>query len=181
MEKTRHNTLSYSEEITPGDIKIRKLDSSELSALEWGGEYTHFRRMYHQAFLRMRENLGNIWVAVLPNKKIIGQVIITHLSRSPELADGKTRAYLWSFRVIPQHRSHGIGSRMLDFVHADLLFRGFRAVTLTVAQQNSQAIRLYERHGYKVFGSDPGPWHYVDNDGKQQDVYEASWRMMKVL
>ncbi len=181
MEKTRYHSLSNSEEISPADIKIRKLCSSELSALEWGGEYTHFRRMYHQAFLRTQENLGNIWVATLANKNIIGQVIITYISRSPELADGKTRAYLWSFRVIPQFRRHGIGSRILDFVHTDLLFRGFQAVTLTVAKENLQAISLYKRHGYQVFGSDEGPWHYVDNDGKQQDVHEASWRMIKML
>ena len=42
-------------------------------------------------------------------------------SRQHELADGIDRAYLFSFRLKPDYRNHGLGSFMLEFIESYLL------------------------------------------------------------
>jgi ribosomal protein S18 acetylase RimI-like enzyme len=59
--------------------------------------------------------------------------------------------------------------------------RGFKFVTLNVAKDNPNALRLYRRLGYRIIGSRPGVWSYKDHYGKIQYVEEPAWRMMKRL
>jgi len=91
------------------------------------------------------------------------------------------RAYLFSFRVKPNYRNQGIGSFMLRFVEDQLLLRGFESIRLNVARANVRARKLYERHGYRMVGSDPGVWRYEDNFGEWQTMHEPAWKMLKKL
>jgi ribosomal protein S18 acetylase RimI-like enzyme len=102
-------------------------------------------------------------------------------SERKELADGKTRAYIYGFRVRPAYRNLGVGSRLLDIAEHDLIERGFHWVVLNVGRENSDARRLYERRGYRVIGGDPGRWSYLDERGIRRDVVEPAWRMQKEL
>jgi len=162
-------------------VHIRPLVRSDLPALEWEGEYIHFRRLYADVYRRVESGDGLMWVADLPGKGIIGQLFVSLSSNRPELSDGIHRAYIYGFRVRPLYRSNGIGTRMMIEVEADLVRRGYHWVTLNVAQDNPGALRLYERLGYQVVGYEPGEWSYIDHLGVRQDVKEPAWRMRKVL
>ena len=163
------------------DVMIRTVRRGDLPGLEWEGQYRHFRRIYQDAYERARSGRSVLWIAELPDRGIIGQVFIQLVCDRPELADGRERAYLYSFRVRPEFRSQGLGSRMLQTVEDDLRRREFNRITLNVARDNPRARQLYERDGFQVVAPEPGVWSYPDERGIWQTVEEPAWRMEKWL
>jgi len=162
-------------------IFIRAINREELIQMEWEGEYSCFRRIYEDTYNRMLSGLANIFVSVAGNTHVIGQVCLQYTSQRKELADGKTRAYLFAFRIRPEYRNQGIGSKMLSHVENDLIARGYTYLTLNVAKTNNGAIRLYQRKGFKIVAPEPGRWSYIDHQGNLQHIHEPSWRFMKKI
>jgi ribosomal protein S18 acetylase RimI-like enzyme len=160
---------------------IRQVRRDDLLALEWEGEYTHFRRLYTEAYRRAESGGSILWVAEIPGNGLVGQLFVHLDSQHRDLANGETRAYIYGFRMRPAYRSKGIGSQMLVVAEKDLAQRGFRWIVLNVGRENVQARRLYERHGYAVVGTDPGHWTYVDDKGDIREVIEPAYRMEKML
>jgi ribosomal protein S18 acetylase RimI-like enzyme len=60
-----------------------------------------------------------------------------------------TYADIYSLSVAPDARGQGIGTRLLDYVDAELSRRGITDVQLAVMVGNVDAQRLYERRGFK--------------------------------
>jgi ribosomal protein S18 acetylase RimI-like enzyme len=162
-------------------VQIRPATLADLPGLEWDGEYSHFRRVYADAYQRMVDGKSVLWVADLPGTGIIGQVFIQLNCDRGELADGLDRAYFYSFRIRPAYRRAGLGTRIMQVVEKDLIQRGFRTVTLNVAKDNFDAQRLYLRHGYRIVAPEPGIWNYPDQYGIWHRVEEPAWRMEKEL
>jgi ribosomal protein S18 acetylase RimI-like enzyme len=162
-------------------VQIRQMVEDDLPSLEWDGEFTHFRRVYADAFNRFQRGLSVLWVADLPGVGIIGQVFIQLICDRPELADGSNRAYLYSFRVRPEYRSAGLGTRIMQVVFDDLRRRGFRSLTLNVAKDNPRARNLYERNHFRIVAHEPGRWTFQDEKGAWQTVEEPAWRMERRL
>lgn len=163
------------------EVVLRPIQKKDLPALEWDGEYKHFRRVYLEVFRRMRSGLAIMWAADLPAEGIIGQVFVQYSSAKQELADGENRAYVHSFRVKHSFRGTGLGSKLMHVVETDLIKRGFKQVTLNVSYTNPGARRLYIHLGYRVVGPDPGIWSYHDDRGVLQQVNDPGWRMQKRL
>lgn len=162
-------------------ILIRPLEEHDLPALEWDGEYAHFRRLFRDSFSRQRKGFSVLWVAELPGCGIIGQVFVQLICDRSELADGLSRAYLYSFRVKAPYRSAGLGAKLLAVVEADLEKRQFHWITLNVAKTNQRARQMYERHGFRVIAHEAGCWSYIDHEGNRRQVNEPAWRMEKRL
>jgi len=162
-------------------VIIRHLRQVDLPELEWDGEYTRFRKLYQSAFERSTMGQSVLWVAEHQGHGVIGQLFLQLDSDVTELADGTTRAYLYAFRIRPEYRCEGLGSFMMDLAETDLIRRAFEVITLNVTQDNHDAIRLYERRGYRITGPDAGQWSYPDHEGVWQTVSEPSWRMEKQL
>jgi ribosomal protein S18 acetylase RimI-like enzyme len=165
----------------PLDLVVRIAEQTDLPALEWEGQYLHFRRLFRDVYQQMELGRTIIWIAEIPDEGMIGQLFISLDSHRPELADGKARAYLFGFRVKPGYRNRGVGTCMMQVVENDLLRRGFKQLTLNVSQENKLGREFYEHSGYRVVDSDPGRWSYVDDRGLRVDVHEPAWRMIKNL
>ena len=172
-EALRHSILS--------SLHIRTLLEEDLPALEWDGMYTHYRELFQIAYHRLSSKRGLAWVVDLPDKGIIGQVFIQLTCQRPELADGRRRAYLYSFRVKPAYRRLGIGKTLLNHAEDELRKRNISFVTLNVSRDNTDAIRLYKKHGYEIIAPEPGIWQYRDHLGVWHQVIEPAWRMEKPL
>jgi ribosomal protein S18 acetylase RimI-like enzyme len=129
----------------------------------------------------MEKKLAVHWVADLPVVGVIGQVFVQLTCDRPELADGYQRAYLYSFRIRPAYRSHGLGTLIMEAVENDLRRRQFRIITLNVAKDNFSAQRLYRRRGYYIVAHEAGIWSYPDQDGVWHHMEEPAWRMEKRL
>ncbi|TLN15313.1 GNAT family N-acetyltransferase [bacterium] len=162
-------------------VIIRTLEERDLPALEWDGEYAHFRRLFADSFHRQKSGFSMMWVAELPETGIIGQVFIQFICDRHELADGLYKAYLYSFRVKPAYRSAGLGGKLLAAVEADLKKRHFHRITLNVAKTNVRARQMYERHGFRVVANESGCWSYIDHEGNRRHVEEPAWRMEKSI
>ena len=162
-------------------VIIRQVKKDDLIDLEWGGEYTHFRRLYADTFSMVEQGKAIIWIAESDGAGLIGQCFVSLRGNRPELADGLIRAYVYGFRVRPEYRNQGIGARIMCTLEEDLWKRGFRQVTLNVGKDNPDARRFYDRLDYDIIGDDPGRWSYIDDKGKRRDMHEPAWRMMKNL
>lgn len=167
--------------LNPRTLHIRLAMREDLPDMEWDGEYIHFRRLYAEAYRLSERGDTLIWLADLDPVGVIGQAFVSLRSGRAELSDGRWRAYVYAFRVKPQYRGQGIGTKIMETLEADLLRRAYQRVTLNVAKENDGARRLYERLGYQVVGSDAGRWSYVDHKGQQHQVIEPAWRMEKML
>jgi len=160
-------------------VVIRQAVKRDLPALEWEGEFSHFRHVFSEAY-RLQE-LGDVimWVVDLPEIGLIGQLFI-QLYGPNQLQSSNTKyAYIYGFRIRPEYRGLGIGSRFLKSVESDLIRRGFKRIALNVARENDAARRLYEREGYHVVAPEPGIWSYLDEKGRRRFVNEPAWRMEK--
>lgn len=160
-------------------LNIRPVKKADLQALEWDGEYKKYRRMYADIFYSTLVGKTLMWVVEVEGGEIIGQAFVMLKSGELDAADGKKRAYFFGFRVRDAWRNRGIGSCVMRFVEGDLFERGYQYITLNVAKDNADAIRLYQRLGYKIVGSHAGRWSFIDDQGIVQYVNEPSWRMIK--
>jgi ribosomal protein S18 acetylase RimI-like enzyme len=163
------------------NVKIRPAIEADLPAMEWDGEYIHFRRLYRQIFDNVSKDSALIWIADLLDVGLIGQLFVQLLSARIELADGSGRAYVYGFRIKPVYRSSGLGRAMLEFVENDLHQRGYLYLTLNVGKDNPSAISFYQRLGYRIVADEPGLWSYIDHLGNRRDVHEPAWRMDKEI
>ncbi len=162
-------------------VCIRQANKDDLIRLEWDGEYTHFRRLYADTYTMVEQGKAVIWIAEADGNGLMGQCFVSLKGNRPELADGVIRAYIYGFRIRPEHRNLGVGTQIMYTVEQDLWKRGFRQITLNVGKDNHGARRFYDRLGYDVVGSDPGRWSYIDDKGKRRDMHEPAWRMLKNL
>jgi ribosomal protein S18 acetylase RimI-like enzyme len=162
-------------------VNIRQAGIRDLSALEWEGEFSHFRHIFAEAY--RLQKLGDVimWVVDLPHNGLIGQLFI-QLYGPNQIQRNKTKyAYIYGFRIRPGYRGKGIGSRLLQSIESDLDGRGFKRISLNVARDNDAARRLYEREGYRVVAPEPGIWSYLDDKGHRRFVNEPAWRMEKIF
>lgn len=163
-------------------VVIRQMRLEDLPALEWEGEYTHFRLVYQKVYARTMEGKAVMWAMEVPGKEIIGQAFVQlvplrNAARNPE----GNRAYIHSFRVRPSYRSMGLGRKLLAFIESDLIGRGYDYASLNVGLTNHGAKRLYTRMGYRIVGRDAGTWSYHDHHGVLRNVSEPGWYMRKKL
>ena len=163
------------------DIIIRPLEKRDLPALEWDGEYIHFRNIFIDLMKKIEKGTAKAWVAVTHDSYMVGQVFLQLASDRTELADGWNRAYLYSFRIKPEYRNLGLGTKMLDVLENCLLDLNYSRLTLNVARENKDAIRLYQRLGFSIVAEEPGIWSYPDQYNIWRTVHEPSWRMEKSL
>jgi ribosomal protein S18 acetylase RimI-like enzyme len=162
-------------------IQIRQARRSDLSNLEWDGELVHYRRLFADIYQQKELGRALMWLANHDIAGLIGQLFVHLSSPRLELADGRTRAYVYGFRVRSEFQGKGLGTQLMDVVEEDLLERGFTFVTLNVSQDNEGALRLYKKRGYQIMGPDPGRWSYVNHKGEVIEVNEPAWRMQKSL
>jgi len=162
-------------------IRIRNAEEQDLPALEWDGEFIHYRTLYRQIFQSAHEGRALIWIAEWGEVGLIGQVFVQLSSVRFDLADGNKLAYIYGFRVKSAYRNVGVGSKILNFIEDDLFQRLYEQATLNVVQTNKAALQFYLRHGYKISGTEPGRWTYIDHLGVQREVDEPAWRMEKSL
>ncbi|HKJ26684.1 MAG TPA: GNAT family N-acetyltransferase [Anaerolineales bacterium] len=162
-------------------IVLRQAVKADLRAMEWEGEYTRYRRNYEEVFTRTKRSLAVMWLMELPGVGLVGQVLVQLDMDDRTCANGKTRAYIHSFRVREHLQGNGLGTWLMDHAEEDLIERGFREVTLNVAEENEGALQLYLRRGYQIIKHIPGRWSYYDDKGKLQHVAEPGFRLMKTL
>ena len=89
---------------------------------------------------------------------------------------------LFALDVGEAFRGRGVGTALVNGVEAAAADRALTEVNLEVAIENEDAIRLYERLGYKRLGKPVmDRWEQHLDDGGSRLVEEPSWVMIKSL
>jgi len=88
--------------------------------------------------------------------------------------------HLFALDVGSSYRRRGIGAVLIQAVEREAARRRLDGVWLDVAVDNEDAMRLYERLGYRREGPTVvNCWSHIDEDGTQQNVEETCYRMFK--
>jgi len=162
----------------PLEITIRPAVQEDLPRLEMEGIFLRFRRIFHKAYHEMLRGDRLMLVAACEDA-LVGRLFILYRSSDNQIADGKNRAYLYSFYVLPAFRGKGLGTHMVRYAESLLIEKGFKSVTIAVAKDNDGAFRLYSRLNYHIMREDKGRWSYTDHRGKTHHMNEPCWIMQK--
>jgi ribosomal protein S18 acetylase RimI-like enzyme len=174
---TMHERLTLSLNL---DIHLRLAVHEDLHKLEWFGQYTHFRGLFRRAFREQQEGRRLMLIADCADFPI-GHIFMQLSSNEPAVAQSGNRAYFYAFRVMDMFRGRGIGTALIHEAEALVYERGYRWATIAVAKDNPDALRLYERVGYRIFRDDDGEWSYRDHRGEMRWVHEPCWLLEKRL
>lgn len=162
------------------NIIMREAKSEDLPKLEWHGQYRHYRNLFRRAYEEQLKGRRTIMLADLDGFPV-GHIFIQWVANNKRVADGKSRAYLYSFRVMNILQGHGLGTHIMNHVENLLRQRNFEWAIIAVAKDNEGAMRLYRRLGYHIFADDPGQWSYEDHMGNRRNVNEPCWILEKNL
>ncbi len=169
--------------------RLRSVKKSDLRKLEYGLMYRRYRKLMELSFLDHQYERKVYLVAEIkpPFAKasggaVAGQIIIDwRVLKDETKSDGKTRAYLYSFRVFPPYRSQGLGTAMIAFCEKFLKSKNFLYTTIACEKKNPGALRLYEKLGYKIFKEEETAWEFYDDKGVLRKIKEPEWTLEKKL
>lgn len=162
------------------DLRIRQATELDLTALEWEGEYIHFRHVYREAMKGVKKGRRVILIAEAEGQ-LIGQIFINLHSTWLNSIIGIRTGYLHSFRVKPEFRNRGVGRSLIQTAERTLIKQGYQRVVISVAKSNEGALRLYQNLGYEVFRDDPGRWSFLDHNNQVQHISEPASILRKSL
>lgn len=94
----------------------------------------------------------SVALGAFEGRELVGTVAL-EFSSKPKT---KHKALLIGMYVVPSLRGTGVGKALLEYALDYTKTRvGTHVMTLTVTQGNEPAFGLYERAGFKVFGTEP--------------------------
>ena len=161
-------------------FRIREARESDLPALEWDGEYAHFRRVYRQAMDEVKLGRRIVLVSDVEGE-VVGQIFIHLRSKWNQYFAPERTGYLHSFRVKPSFQMKGIGTRLIHEAEERLLDYDYNRVVISVAKDNDLARSIYEKLGYTIFAEDSGEWSFFDDRGELRHIIEPSFILLKAL
>lgn len=83
------------------------------------------------------------WLLAAPNnERLLGLLLCSRVSAGV--------GHVTQVCVVPEFQRHGVGEELLKLCAASLQAGGCNTVTLTVTEQNANAVALYRRLGYRV-------------------------------
>ena len=101
-----------------------------------------FKNWISKNYLEKRENIISLII-----KK--GGWIIGHVS----YRINKNKFHIFHLFIDEEYRGLGLAKRLINEIEKCSQMKGINLITLNVVQKNKEAINLYERLGYKIFGS----------------------------
>ena len=167
--------------IQADDVTIRLLREEDLPALEWNGEYKRYRRIYREVFRNSQKGISFPLVAETSGDGIIGQVFLNQKEPNPKFTARSPYYFLSSFRVKPQFRGLGLGSRLLKECEKQVTLHRLRDIYLNCAVSNHRARWFYLEHGFQVIRIDDSDWSFVDDEGFVVTEHQHAYLMRKTV
>lgn len=137
------------------EVTFRFCREEDLPLLEWFGLFSGDRPIIDEAFASQQRG-ENLMLLAIANRVPVGQVWIDLKKH----ADG-SGAVIWALRVIPWLQGLKLGTKLLRAAEQLILEGGFAFAELEVDKNNPDALRLYERCGYKLLGESPETHRWV--------------------
>ena len=129
------------------------------------------------------------WIQNRWDEKIVGfrETLTAELDGAPvgtvsfnESPEFQRLLHLFAFDVAESFRNRGIGTQLVAAIESAARDLGLAGVYLEVKVDNHDAVRLYERLGYRSEGEPfTNRWFGRNTDGTTREVAELSHRMFK--
>ena len=162
-------------------VTIRLMKETDLPELEWDGEYSRYRKVYREVYHNFRRGITMPFVAETAEDGLIGQVFLTFKDPNPSYMPRSRYCFISSFRVKPQFRDKGLGSRLVDVCFREARNHHLRDIFLNCSSDNNRARWFYEKHGFRVIRLDDGNWSYVNAEGFVVTEHQSAYVMKKTL
>ena len=138
-----------------GLIEIRKSNKKDLTQLPFlyrqnyfgdTGVKTDVEGMLKK-FKKLQRNKDYIFVSAMDGEKLVGfcQGVLNY----EIIENQKPVLTLWNFRVLPEYRMKGIGTKIMDYVEAFAKSNNAIGVFLGCDYENQLAQSFYKKIGYK--------------------------------
>ena len=149
----------------PASVRVRRAEMSDLDDLVMLEDQTFDSDRLSRAQYRrhLDSDSALVLVASANHRNFLGTAVVF-------FRKGSHVARLYSIASKPEARGKGVGAALLDAVEAAARQRRCHAVRLEVRDDNTGAVRLYERHGYHHIGHYPQYYQ----DGTNAWRYEKS-------
>lgn len=131
----------------PGAGRLRAARLGDLPILS-GMEKDQFTDLAYPFFIlrQLFELHGSHWVVAEVSGEILGYAVVG--------VDGQGGAWVLSMAVSETARRNGIGTRLLQHVFDRCRDAQISRVRLTVRQENTAAVKLYEKSGFRQIEHD---------------------------
>jgi ribosomal protein S18 acetylase RimI-like enzyme len=129
------------------DVRVRRAEPSDLDdlvALE-NASFDSDRLSRAQYRRHLDSATARVLVASANRRRFLGTAVVF-------FRKGAAVARLYSLATRPEARGKGVGSALLAAAAEAARRHGCRALRLEVRTGNADAIRLYERHGFRRIG-----------------------------
>jgi ribosomal protein S18 acetylase RimI-like enzyme len=157
------------------DVTFRFCTEADVPLLEWFGLFEEHRNIFQDIFASQARGENLMLLAIL-NGLPVGQVWIDLKKRADESA-----GVIWALRVIPWLQGLKLGTRLLHAAEQLILEQGFGFAELDVDKSNPEALRLYERTGYRVLGESQENESYQRPNGEAVNHPVNRWVLRKKL
>jgi len=138
------------EHVSPGDFnKVLELESSS---------FNQYDMMNMDDLNWYLEKYGSGFYSILESGRFAGYILFF-------ITGGE--GYMESIAVDRLYRGHGIADLAVEFMITRLKSQNVKVIKLHVRSDNKHAIALYERHGFKLSGTENGFY----TDGSTASVY----------
>ena len=131
----------------PTPDTVRPLTADELPTLTALFDYNDVEAMLAENRAAIADGSIEIF-GLFRGDVLIGELRVRFAAEDARLAERGVRAYLYAFRVLPEHRGRGAGKQLLSSVIATLSERGYREITVGVEDDNPRARHIYESLGF---------------------------------
>ncbi len=132
------------------ELAVRKVDFGDLTSLEdTFGEGTYFE----DRFERQKNGLGVLFSAWLDRRAVGHAYLWLEDAEEPLIQQYLPGIPLLThLRVLPEYRNRRFGTRLIAEAQDYLRLDGHWNVALAARTDNDEAIRLYQRLGYRDWG-----------------------------
>jgi GNAT superfamily N-acetyltransferase len=162
------------------DLVLRPLRKKEIALLPPGA-----RPGDHRARFYMQEGGMVLYLIAWLGSTAVGQLLLTWEGETREPMGSQLAhcPHLSDFNVLPEYRSQGIGTHMLDHIERIAQERGYHQIGLGVGLNNPRARALYERRGYQDsgLGEYMDSWTWIDEQGQEFLVVDRCLYLVKHL
>lgn len=145
MERTRKTIFREAERDDVAEIVRLLADDPLGSTRESPGH--ELPDAYWTAYEAIERHPDNALIVAEIDGKIAGTLQLTYI---PGLTyTGSERAQIEGVRVAAEHRGHGVGQALISWAIDQARARGCRVVQLTTDRQRPDAVRFYQKLGFR--------------------------------
>lgn len=129
-------------------MEIKQLTVDDLWVLPLLFDYNDVPGMLTACTKDIQQERIAIFVLYRENVPI-GELRVKYQSEEPEFAQPGRRAYLYAFRILPEHQGKGYGKFLLQQVLTQLREQGYTEFTVGVEDNNLLALHIYQSFGFR--------------------------------